>query len=139
MKTERSPLAQDRSLEEAPKPATSIFMKKSPSFPEKTKTASSPKSQVDVEKTLRERDFEAKRIADRERFAKRKSKSRSPVQGSRKDITPIHMRSQGLLMETLRRQEMAAKNGKVQLNVLTSDDSSEQYRPEGHYCNNNLI
>lgn len=120
----------DRSLDEKVPPA--IFIRKSPSFPEKSKTAPSQKGQAENEKTLRERDFEAKRAADRERFMKRKSKSRSPVQGRSKEIAPSHLRSQGLLMDTLRRQDMASKNGKVTLNVLTSDDSSEQYRAEGN-------
>lgn len=129
MRADRSPHSQERNLNEPPKQP--MFMKKSPSLPEKAKSITSPKSQIDIEKSIRERDFETKRMADRERFVKRKAKSRSPVQGTRKDIGASHSRSQGLLVDTLRRQEGINKNGKVQLNVLTSDDSSEQYRPDG--------
>lgn len=99
---------------------------------EKTKSVqSSPRENVDIEKTFKERAFKEKendnkRPLERERYVKRtKLKAKSPTSQSKTIDSsynrPVHYD----------RREALGSNVKLHLNIPTSDDSSEQYRKEG--------
>lgn len=105
--------------------------KKKTHFVEKTKSVqSSPRDQVDIEKsikekTIKEKEIEPKRPAERERYVKRtKLKAKSPTQSKPLD-------SHGYRPQHYDRREIGS-NMKLHLNIPTSDDSSEQYRKEGN-------
>lgn len=107
--------------------------KKKTHFAEKTKSVqSSPREAVDIEKsikekTTKEKDSEPKRPGERERYVKRtKLKPKSPTQSKAVDGNNHSYRA-----AHYERREAMGSNMKLQLNIPTSDDSSEQYRKEG--------
>lgn len=106
--------------------------KKKTHFVEKTKSVqSSPRENVDIERSIKERAFKEKendnkRPIERERYVKRtKLKAKSPTSQT-KTIDgnynrPVHYD----------RREALGSSVKLHLNIPTSDDSSEQYQKEG--------
>ncbi|XP_053611139.1 serine-rich adhesin for platelets isoform X3 [Plodia interpunctella] len=106
--------------------------KKKTHFMEKTKSVqSSPRDAIDIEKSIKEKiakekEVESKRPQERERYVKRtKLKAKSPTQS--KTIDGSH----GYRPQHYDRREASGSNMKLQLNIPTSDDSSEQYRKDG--------
>lgn len=100
--------------------------KKKTHFVEKVKSVqSSPRENVDIERSIREKESESKRPQERERYVKRtKFKAKSPTQSKASD-------SHNYRTQHYDRREVMGSNMKLQLNIPTSDDSSEQYRKEG--------
>lgn len=97
-------------------------------FVEKSKSVqSSPREQVDVEKSIKEKEMQdTKRSNERERHVKRtKLKAKSPTQN--KTIEGNH----NYRPQHFERREGLGPNMKLHLNIPTSDDSSEQYRKDG--------
>lgn len=101
--------------------------KKKTHFADKPKSVqSSPRDPIDIDKSFKEKDLEFKRPLERERHVKRtRLKAKSPTQPK---IEPMH----GSYRPHLDRREGIGSYMKLQLNIPTSDDSSEQHKKEGN-------
>lgn len=96
-------------------------------FNEKSKSVhSSPRDEIDVEKSIKEKETQEKRFNERERQVKRtKLKAKSPIQNKNFDGGHSYR------TQHFDRREGVGANMKLHLNIPTSDDSSEQYRKNG--------
>ncbi|XP_031764665.2 uncharacterized protein LOC116412897 isoform X2 [Galleria mellonella] len=121
----------------SPEEKPSEIRKKKTHFMEKTKSVqSSPREQIDMEKSIKdkltkdksakENNTEIKRPQERERYVKRtKLKAKSPTQSKTMD------NGHNYRAQHYDRREVIGSNMKLHLNIPTSDDSSEQYRKDG--------